>query len=576
MSGPEPLSYAQAGRLARSRRRRRRAAAQRAVASTRTPRVLGDLGGFAGLVSAGGYRDPVLVAGTDGVGTKLLLQREAGTPARLRRRLRRDVRQRRAHAPAPSRVLFLDYIAVGRLDPERVADAGRGRRRRLPPGRLRAARRRDGRAARHVRRATTSTSPASRSASSSATARRRPRGSSAGDAVDRPGRERRALQRLHARAPPARARRARARRRARRPARARRASTRARRRRCAAPATCAPWRTSPAAASPGNLPRVLPAGLGARVDERRWPAPAGVRVAGRAGRRARRDAPRLQRRRRLRGDRPARGDVATALEACEAPAARRGRSARSSRARASTYLRATSADRAARRAGLGLGLEPAGAASSACTGARRRSRASCSSNPERLRARARRGAPASSARSSRSPAHDGERERRERRWPTWLDARGVELVVCAGFMGVLTAPFLDALPDRVLNLHPVAAARLSGRARHRGRLRCTASRETGVTVHLVDEVLDGGPIVAAGRLPVNYDEDPEGLRARIHAVGAPAPAGRRRGRRPRRPRSRRHRQEGTHVTDQASAHLGLGQDRPAGASPTAWSSSASS
>jgi phosphoribosylglycinamide formyltransferase-1 len=39
-----------------------------------------------------------------------------------------------------------------------------------------------------------------------------------------------------------------------------------------------------------------------------------------------------------------------------------------------------------------------------------------------------------------------------------------------------------------------------------------------VTVHLVDEVLDGGPIVAQARLPVNYHETPEGLRARIHAA----------------------------------------------------------
>ena len=36
----------------------------------------------------------------------------------------------------------------------------------------------------------------------------------------------------------------------------------------------------------------------------------------------------------------------------------------------------------------------------------------------------------------------------------WLAERGVELVVCAGFMGVLTAPFLTRFPDRVLNLHP--------------------------------------------------------------------------------------------------------------------------
>jgi phosphoribosylformylglycinamidine cyclo-ligase len=98
---------------------------RRAVASTRTPRVLGDLGGFAGLLSAGGYRDPVLVAGTDGVGTKLLLQRAAG---RLRDSgidlVAMCVNDVLTCGADPA--LFLDYIAVGRLDSERIADIVEG------------------------------------------------------------------------------------------------------------------------------------------------------------------------------------------------------------------------------------------------------------------------------------------------------------------------------------------------------------------------------------------------------------------------------------------------------------------
>jgi phosphoribosylformylglycinamidine cyclo-ligase len=124
MSAREPLSYAEAGvslQAADAIVERVR----RAVDSTRTPRVLGDLGGFAGLVSAGGYRDPVLVAGTDGVGTKLLLQRDAG---RLRDSgidlVAMCVNDVLTCGADP--VLFLDYIAVGRLDAERVADVVEG------------------------------------------------------------------------------------------------------------------------------------------------------------------------------------------------------------------------------------------------------------------------------------------------------------------------------------------------------------------------------------------------------------------------------------------------------------------
>jgi phosphoribosylformylglycinamidine cyclo-ligase len=124
MNAPEPLTYSQAGvslQAADAVVGRLR----RAVASTRTPRVLGDLGGFAGLVSAGGYRDPVLVAGTDGVGTKLMLQRETG---RLRDSgvdlVAMCVNDVLTCGAEP--VLFLDYIAVGRLDPERIADLVEG------------------------------------------------------------------------------------------------------------------------------------------------------------------------------------------------------------------------------------------------------------------------------------------------------------------------------------------------------------------------------------------------------------------------------------------------------------------
>jgi phosphoribosylglycinamide formyltransferase 1 len=114
-------------------------------------------------------------------------------------------------------------------------------------------------------------------------------------------------------------------------------------------------------------------------------------------------------------------------------------------------------------------------------------------------------------------AYGGERDRRDRAMADWLAERDAELVVCAGFMGVLGAEFLERFPDRVLNLHPSLLPAFPGanaiEEAHSARV-----AETGVTVHLVDEILDGGPIVAQARLPVHYDETPEGLRARIHAA----------------------------------------------------------
>ena len=121
---PSPLTYGDAGvslEAADAVVDRLRAA----VASTRTPRVLGGLGGFAGLLSAGGFRDPVIVTGTDGVGTKLLLQRATGrfrdAGVDLVGMCVNDVLCCGAQPAA-----FLDYIAVGRLAPDRVAQVVEG------------------------------------------------------------------------------------------------------------------------------------------------------------------------------------------------------------------------------------------------------------------------------------------------------------------------------------------------------------------------------------------------------------------------------------------------------------------
>jgi phosphoribosylglycinamide formyltransferase-1 len=114
-------------------------------------------------------------------------------------------------------------------------------------------------------------------------------------------------------------------------------------------------------------------------------------------------------------------------------------------------------------------------------------------------------------------SHGGERERRDRAMAEWLAQRDVVLVICAGFMGVLSEDFLARFPDRVLNLHPSLLPAFPG-ANAIEDAYAAGVAETGVTVHLVDDVLDGGPIVAQCRLPVNYHETSEGLRARVHAA----------------------------------------------------------
>ncbi len=93
------------------------------VRSTFRPGVLGDLGGFGGLFDIGrlGYRDPVLVSSTDGVGTKSVLVRELGRYNTIGIDcVAMSVDDIAAHGAEP--LFFLDYISVGQLVPERVDD----------------------------------------------------------------------------------------------------------------------------------------------------------------------------------------------------------------------------------------------------------------------------------------------------------------------------------------------------------------------------------------------------------------------------------------------------------------------
>ena len=96
-----------------------------AVEATQGPEVLGNAGGFAGLYALAGYGEPVLASTIDGVGTKVLVAREIGRYDSLGA----DIVNHCANdvlATGARPLLFLDYVASGRLDPEAVARVVRG------------------------------------------------------------------------------------------------------------------------------------------------------------------------------------------------------------------------------------------------------------------------------------------------------------------------------------------------------------------------------------------------------------------------------------------------------------------
>ncbi len=98
---------------------------RRAVEATHGPEVLGGAGGFAGLYALAGYEEPVLASTIDGVGTKVLVAKEMGRYSSLGvdivNHCANDVLTTGARP-----LLFLDYVASGRLEPEAVAEVVRG------------------------------------------------------------------------------------------------------------------------------------------------------------------------------------------------------------------------------------------------------------------------------------------------------------------------------------------------------------------------------------------------------------------------------------------------------------------
>ena len=105
----------------------------------------------------------------------------------------------------------------------------------------------------------------------------------------------------------------------------------------------------------------------------------------------------------------------------------------------------------------------------------------------------------------------------ERPWVEALRARSIDLILLAGFMRRLHRPFLEAYPDRVLNIHPSLLPAFPGRDAIRQAWE-HGVRVTGCTVHVVDERVDGGPILAQRAVEVADDDTFEKLEARVHAA----------------------------------------------------------
>ncbi len=108
------------------------------------------------------------------------------------------------------------------------------------------------------------------------------------------------------------------------------------------------------------------------------------------------------------------------------------------------------------------------------------------------------------------------REEFDRALAARIDDFAPDLVVLAGFMRVLTAPFVDRYAGRMLNIHPSLLPSFPGLATHRQAL-AAGVKVHGATVHFVTAALDHGPIVAQAGVPVLPEDTEETLAERVLA-----------------------------------------------------------
>jgi phosphoribosylglycinamide formyltransferase-1 len=111
----------------------------------------------------------------------------------------------------------------------------------------------------------------------------------------------------------------------------------------------------------------------------------------------------------------------------------------------------------------------------------------------------------------------GARAERDAAIADWLASEGVELVVLAGYMAILDAGFVARFPDRILNVHPSLLPAFPG-VRAIEQAVAHGVKVFGVTVHLVDEGVDTGPIVLQGAVELPDATDPAAVHARLRPL----------------------------------------------------------
>jgi phosphoribosylglycinamide formyltransferase-1 len=103
-----------------------------------------------------------------------------------------------------------------------------------------------------------------------------------------------------------------------------------------------------------------------------------------------------------------------------------------------------------------------------------------------------------------------------------FERRGISFIVLAGFLWKIPVELIRVYPDRILNIHPALLPKYGGKgmygdAVHRAVV-ATGARESGISIHYVDDLYDHGRIFFQASFNLSPDETAESLAKKIHAL----------------------------------------------------------
>jgi len=105
---------------------------------------------------------------------------------------------------------------------------------------------------------------------------------------------------------------------------------------------------------------------------------------------------------------------------------------------------------------------------------------------------------------------------------TWLREHGVTHIVLAGFLWLIPASLLKSYPNEIINIHPALLPKFGGKGMYGMKIheliRSLNETETGITIHLINDKYDEGPILYQGRCEVASTDTPKDIANKVHQM----------------------------------------------------------